>query len=139
METIVILPLYIIFCGEHLLCSRLRPFDIDAPAGSGYFLIVGENCQKGFQSDYNLLLPSDSRFVRWADKEFSTLKSWQETLGQDLHIIEARKGDILNAVSLNGTPAQAIDKGTQENAPSYDIAGNKRPLSKAVDIGAFEN
>jgi len=109
----------------------------NSPDDSGYFLI-GENCQKGFQSDYNLLLPSDSGFVRWGGEEFPTLNSWQKTLGQDLHSIEAHKVDILNAVSLNGTPAQAIDKGTQENAPSYDIAGNRRPLSKAFDIGAFE-
>ena len=57
------LPLYI-FCGEHLLCSRLRPSDIDASAGSVKELqrIVSQIRSKW--PDVRIIVRADSGFCR---------------------------------------------------------------------------
>ena len=57
------LPLYI-FCGEHLLCSRLRPSDIDASAGSVRELsrIVAQIRQSW--PDVQIIIRGDSGFCR---------------------------------------------------------------------------
>ncbi|MCK4658497.1 MAG: IS1380 family transposase [Phycisphaerae bacterium] len=59
------LPLYI-FCGEHLLCARLRPADIDASAGSVKELerIVGEIRRQW--PDVKIVIRGDSGFCREA-------------------------------------------------------------------------
>jgi len=57
------LPLYI-FCGEHLLCARLRPSDIDASAGSVREL---ERIVSGIRSrwpDVRIIIRADSGFCR---------------------------------------------------------------------------
>ncbi|MBE3143144.1 MAG: IS1380 family transposase [Planctomycetes bacterium] len=57
------LPLYI-FCGEHLLCARLRPSDIDASAGSVRELsrIVAQIRQSW--PDVQIIIRGDSGFCR---------------------------------------------------------------------------
>lgn len=57
------LPLYI-FCGEHLLCARLRPSDIDAPAGSVKELqgIVGRIRERW--PHVEIVIRADSGFCR---------------------------------------------------------------------------
>ena len=57
------LPLYI-FCGEHLLCARLRPSDIDASAGSVKELqgIVGRIRERWPQVE--IVIRADSGFCR---------------------------------------------------------------------------
>ena len=57
------LPLYI-FCGEHLLCARLRPSDIDASAGSVKELarIIAQIRQSW--PDVQIILRGDSGFCR---------------------------------------------------------------------------
>jgi hypothetical protein len=57
------LPLYI-FCGEHLLCARLRPSDIDASAGSVKELarIVAQIRQSW--PDVQIIIRGDSGFCR---------------------------------------------------------------------------
>jgi hypothetical protein len=65
------LPLYI-FCGEHLLCARLRPSDIDASAGSVRELsrIVAQIRQSW--PDVQIIIRCDSGFCREA------IMSWCE-------------------------------------------------------------
>lgn len=65
------LPLYI-FCGEHLLCARLRPSDIDAAAGSVKELerIVGRIRRQWPQ--VQIIIRADSGFCREA------IMSWCE-------------------------------------------------------------
>jgi len=57
------LPLYI-FCGEHLLCARLRPSDIDASAGSVKELarIISQIRQRW--PDVQIIIRGDSGFCR---------------------------------------------------------------------------
>lgn len=57
------LPLYI-FCGEHLLCARLRPSDIDASAGSVKELarIIAQIRQS--RPDVQIIIRGDSGFCR---------------------------------------------------------------------------
>jgi hypothetical protein len=57
------LPLYI-FCGDHLLCSRLRPSDIDGSAGSVKELdrIVKQIRQR--RPDVQIIIRADSSFCR---------------------------------------------------------------------------
>jgi len=57
------LPLYI-FCGDHLLCARLRPSDIDASAGSAKELerIVSQIRSKW--PDVQIIIRGDSGFCR---------------------------------------------------------------------------
>jgi len=70
------LPLYI-FCGEHLLCAKLRPADIDAAAGSVKMIekIVTQIRQQWPQ--VRILLRADSGFCR------ENLMSWCEKNGVD--------------------------------------------------------
>ena len=70
------LPLYV-FCGEHLLCAKLRPADIDASAGSVRVVqrIVAEIRQQWPQ--VRILLRGDSGFCR------ETLMRWCEENGVD--------------------------------------------------------
>jgi hypothetical protein len=65
------LPLYI-FCGEHLLCARLRPSDIDASAGSVKEL---ERIVRQIRSewpDVRIIIRGDSGFCR------DSIMSWCE-------------------------------------------------------------
>lgn len=65
------LPLYI-FCGEHLLCARLRPSDIDASAGSVKEL---ERIVRRIRSewpDVRIIIRGDSGFCR------DSIMSWCE-------------------------------------------------------------
>ncbi len=70
------LPLYV-FCGEHLLCAKLRPADIDASAGAVKILarIVGQIRRSWPQ--VRIILRGDSGFCREA------LMAWGEENGVD--------------------------------------------------------
>jgi hypothetical protein len=70
------LPLYI-FCGEHLLCARLRPSNIDASAGSVKELerIVGQI--RACWPDVPIVIRGDSGFCR------EVLMAWCEANGVD--------------------------------------------------------
>jgi hypothetical protein len=57
------LPLYI-FCGDHLLCSRLRPSDIDAAAGSVKELDRIVKHIRQFRPDVRIIIRADSGFCR---------------------------------------------------------------------------
>ena len=70
------LPLYI-FCGDHLLCARLRPADIDAAAGSVKHLqrIVGQ-IRRTWPA-VKILIRGDSGFCR------EPIMAWCEENGVD--------------------------------------------------------
>ncbi len=70
------LPLYV-FCGDHLLCARLRPSNIDASTGTLEELerIVGQI--RSSWPEVKLLVRGDSGFCR------EKLMSWCETNGVD--------------------------------------------------------
>jgi len=57
------LPLYI-FCGEHLLCARLRPSDIDASAGSVKELERIVSQIRSRWPDVRIIIRADSGFCR---------------------------------------------------------------------------
>jgi len=57
------LPLYI-FCGDHLLCSRLRPADIDASAGSVKELERIVSQIRSQWPDVQIIIRADSGFCR---------------------------------------------------------------------------
>jgi hypothetical protein len=70
------LPLYV-FCGEHLLCAKLRPADIDAAAGS---VKVVEQIVRQIRRQWpqvRILLRGDSGFCR------ENLMNWCEANGVD--------------------------------------------------------
>ncbi len=81
------LPLYI-FCGEHLLCARLRPSNIDGAAGSVDELerIVGQIRQSW--PDVSIIIRADSGFCRDA------LLDWCETHQID-YVMGLAKNDRL--------------------------------------------
>jgi len=70
------LPLYI-FCGDHLLCARLRPSDVDASAGSVKHLqrIVAQIRQSW--PEVKVTIRADSGFCR------EPIMAWCETNGVD--------------------------------------------------------
>jgi len=58
------LPLYI-FCGEHLLCSRLRPSDMDASAGSVKEMDRIVKQIRTSWPEVQIILRGDSGFCKW--------------------------------------------------------------------------
>ena len=70
------LPLYI-FCGEHLLCARLRPSDIDASAGSVKELDRIVHQIRSEWPDVRIIIRGDSGFCR------DPIMSWCERYNVD--------------------------------------------------------
>jgi hypothetical protein len=70
------LPLYI-FCGEHLLCAKLRPADIDASAGSVKQLDRIVSRIRRSWAQVRIILRGDSGFCR------ESIMSWCEHNGVD--------------------------------------------------------
>jgi len=87
------LPLYI-FCGEHLLCAKLRPADVDGAAGSVKQLSrIVEQIRRRWP-DVQIVIRADSGFCR------ENLMSWCEAHGVDFILGLAkneRLGRILSA------------------------------------------
>jgi hypothetical protein len=86
------LPLYI-FCGEHLLCARLRPSDIDASAGSVRELsrIVAQIRQSW--PDVQIIIRGDSGFCR------EPIMSWCENNNVDYVLGLAKNGRLTGELS----------------------------------------
>lgn len=84
------LPLYI-FCGDHLLCAKLRPSDIDAAAGSVKQVarIVGQIRQRW--PEVPIVIRGDSGFCR------EPLMAWCEANGVD-YIIGLAKNQRLQRI-----------------------------------------
>src|SRR5437899_2631532 len=103
------LPVYI-FCGEFLLCARLRRADIDASAGTVAELkrIVAQIRQKW--PKVRIVLRGDSGFCR------EEILSWCESNGVD-YVIGLAKNDVV---------IREIKKGTGEGAPEIRKDGKGR-------------
>ena len=81
------LPLYI-FCGEHLLCARLRPSDIDASAGSVKELERIVSQIRSRWPDVRIIIRADSGFCR------EQIMFWCEQNGVD-YILGLAKNERL--------------------------------------------
>jgi DDE family transposase len=130
------LPLYI-FCGEHLLCARLRPSDIDASAGAL------EEVQRIVEQVWarwprvRIILRADSGFAREA------IMAWCEESGVDYVFGLAKNarltrviGKELHQVQLEcertGQPARAFQEITYKTRKSWSRA--RRVVGKAEHL-----
>ena len=109
------LPLYV-FCGEHLLCARLRPADIDASAGCTAELarIVGHLRQRW--PDVAITIRADSGFCR------GPLMDWCERNRVD-YVLGLAKNERLKA-ELSAAMLQA----------RADFEATGRPARRFVDF-----
>ena len=103
------LPLYI-FCGEHLLCARLRPSDIDASAGSVKELrrIVGRIRQQW--PDVRVVIRGDSGFCR------ERIMRWCEANEVDFVLGLAKNDRLVGEIETELAQAKQQFKETSESA-----------------------
>ena len=106
------LPLYI-FCGEHLLCARLRPSDRDASAGSVEELerIVGQ--LRRHWPNTRIGIRGDSGFCR------ESILRWCEDNGIDHVLGLARNKRLVRAIGAQMRQAQAAHRRTGKAARRY--------------------
>ena len=106
------LPLYI-FCGEHLLCARLRPSDRDASAGSVEELecIVGQ--LRRHWPNTRIGIRGDSGFCR------ESILRWCEDNGIDYVLGLARNERLVHAIGAQMRQAQAAHRRTGKAARRY--------------------
>lgn len=106
------LPLYV-FCGEHLLCAKLRPADMDACAGALKVVqqLVGKIRERWPQ--VRIVVRGDSGFCR------EHLMRWCEDHGVDYLFGLAKNGRLLRAL---GVELQAAKQHFQETGqPSREF------------------
>ena len=103
------LPLYI-FCGEHLLCARLRPSNIDASAGSVKELqrIVGQIRQRW--PEVQIVIRADSGFCR------ENIMVWCEAHGVDFVLGLAKNKRLNQEIESELAQAQRQYEQTQQAA-----------------------
>ena len=106
------LPLYI-FCGEHLVCARLRPSDRDASAGSVEELerIVGQ--LRRHWPNTRIGIRGDSGFCR------ESILRWCEDNGIDYVLGLARNERLVHAIGAQMRQAQAAHRRTGKAARRY--------------------
>lgn len=106
------LPLYI-FCGEHLLCARLRPANQDASAGSVAELerIVGQIRARWPRT--RIVIRADSGFCR------EPIMSWCEAEGVDYVLGLARNQRLLRALGAALAEADAEHQRTGQPARCF--------------------
>ena len=99
------LPLYI-FCGEHLLCARLRPSDIDASAGSVKELerIVTQIRSKW--PDVQIIIRADSGFCR------ESIMFWCEANSVDYVLGLAKNKRLKNEIAQELKQAKELHEQT---------------------------
>jgi DDE family transposase len=103
------LPLYI-FCGDHLLCARLRPSDIDACAGSVKHLkrIVAQIRQAW--PEVKIVIRADSGFCR------EEILRWCEDHGVDYVLGLAQNPRLVKAIAAESERARQQFEATREPA-----------------------
>jgi hypothetical protein len=103
------LPLYI-FCGDHLLCARLRPADIDAAAGSVKHLkrIVAQ--LREVWPDVKVVVRADSGFCR------EEILRWCEDNGVDYVIGLAQNTRLKGMITAEQEQARVEFERTKESA-----------------------
>jgi hypothetical protein len=132
------LPLYI-FCGEHLLCAKLRPSDIDGAAGSVKQLskiVAGIRCQ---WPQVRIIVRGDSGFcreplMRWCEENhvhfvFGLAKNARlsRILGKELHEAKLQ-------FEATGRPSRVFKEFTYQTRKSWSrerrVAGKAEHLAK---------
>jgi Transposase DDE domain group 1 len=103
------LPLYI-FCGDHLLCARLRPSDIDAAAGSVKQLerIVARIRQTW--PEVKITIRADSGFCR------EPIMAWCERSGVDYILGLAQNPRLVRAIAAESEQARQQYEATKQPA-----------------------
>ena len=106
------LPLYI-FCGDHLLCARLRPSDIDACAGSVKHLkrIVAQ--LREAWPEVKIVVRADSGFCR------EEILRWCEDNGVDYVIGLAKNTRLVAAIAAEAERARQEFEATKQPARSF--------------------
>ena len=135
------LPLYI-FCGEHLLCARLRPSDIDGAAGSVKQLAkIVERIRRQW-SEVRIIVRGDSGFcrealMRWCEENhvhflFGLARNarLQRILGQELH--EARL-----QFEATGLPSRVFKEFPYQTRKSW--SRERRVVGKAEHLAKGSN
>jgi hypothetical protein len=132
------LPLYI-FCGEHLLCAKLRPADIDGAAGSVKQLMkIAERIRLAWP-EVRIIVRGDSGFcrenlMRWCEENhvdyvFGLAKNarLQRIFGQELHKVKRQ-------FEATGLPARAFKEFPYRTRKSWSrerrVVGKAEHLSK---------
>jgi hypothetical protein len=106
------LPLYI-FCGDHLLCARLRPADIDASAGSvGQLKKIVAQIREAWP-DVKVVIRADSGFCR------EEILRWCEVHGVDYVIGLARNTRLVAAIAAEAELARQQFETTRQPARSF--------------------
>jgi hypothetical protein len=135
------LPLYI-FCGDHLLCARLRPSDIDASAGSVKQLqrIVSQIRQAWPQ--VKILIRADSGFCR------EEILRWCEDNGVDYLIGLAKNTRLTAAIATELAQARQQFEATKQPARVFaelryqtqkTWSRERRVVAKAEHLGKGAN
>lgn len=106
------LPLYI-FCGDHLLCAKLRPANIDAAAGSVQEIarIVGQLRDRW--PNVRIVLRADSGFAR------EELMAWCETNAVDYLFGLARNARLVSHIATELAAAETEARGTGKPARCF--------------------
>ncbi len=103
------LPLYI-FCGDHLLCARLRPSDIDAAAGSVKHLKrIVEQIRTAWP-EVKIVIRADSGFCR------EEILCWCEGNGVDYLIGLAKNTRLVAAIAAESEQARQQFETTKQPA-----------------------
>ncbi len=130
------LPLYI-FCGEHLLCARLRPSDIDASAGALEEVQRIVEQVRARWPQVRIILRADSGFAREA------IMAWCEESGVDYVFGLAKNARLNRALGKElrqaqlecertGQPARAFKDFTYKTRTSWSRA--RRVVGKAEHL-----
>ncbi len=116
------LPLYI-FCGEHLLCARLRPSDIDASAGSVKELERIASQIRSKWPDVRIIIRADSGFCR------EHIMFWCETNNVD-YILGLAKNERLK---------KEIIEELQQAKELYEQTGQAARIYKDFEYQTLES
>jgi Transposase DDE domain group 1 len=116
------LPLYI-FCGEHLLCARLRPSNIDASAGSVKELErIVEQIRKRWPT-VQIVVRADSGFCR------ETIMAW----------CEANKVDFVLGLAKNKRLVEEIESELAQVKCQYDDTQRSARVFKDFDYQTLKS
>jgi hypothetical protein len=135
------LPLYI-FCGEHLLCARLRPSDIDASAGSVKELDRIVRQIRSRWPDVRIVIRGDSSFCR------EHIMLWCELNDIDYVLGLAKNERLKREISAEIQQARAIYEQTHQAARVFkdfryqtleSWSRSRRVVGKAEYLNKGEN
>jgi len=135
------LPLYI-FCGDHLLCARLRPSDIDAAKGSGWEVRRLVRRIRRRWPGVRIVVRADSgfcreRLMRWCERhdvDYVLGLARNDRLRRQ--ITEAMRQATAQAVQT-GQPARVFEEFSYQTRESWSRA--RRVVAKAEYLDNKEN